>query len=381
MRKIGLAIVNAVVLAWFLAPPGPWFGKIRMDLDVYRLGAGVWLAGGDLYGRLPPTIIPSHLPFTYPPIAAVLFTPFTLVPYVVASVVLTLLSIVVLAFVVVVVLRSLDVRPTYVLVAALLPGALLLEPVRSTIYFGQINILLMGLVTLDCLVVKKPRGALVGLAAAVKLTPIAFVLFFLLRGDRRAAVTAVVSFACVTVAGFLFNPKGSVTYWTSTVFNPNRIGKVTQESNQSVNGLLSRVGIERGLLWLVLVCGAVVLGAMAVRRAVHPVDALGLNAFVVLLSSPVSWSHHWVWCVPVLLAAGVTAWRTRTRPAMALAAGGTAVFLLSPHWWWDADDGWTWLTLTVGNAYVWCAIGVLVWRSADRKLRRPRVDVDHRAVA
>jgi alpha-1,2-mannosyltransferase len=270
-----------------------------------------------------------------------------------------------------------------VLVAALLPVALFLEPVRLTIYFGQVNILLMGLVILDCLVSKPPwkRGMLVGLAAAVKLTPAAFVLFFLLRGDRRAAMTAVVSSTCVTAAGFLFNPKGSVTYWTSIVFNPNRIGKVTQESNQSVNGLLSRLDVERGLPWLLLVCGVVALGVMAVRRAVHPVDALGLNAFVVLLISPVSWSHHWVWCVPVLMAAGVTAWRTRTWQAKALAAGGAAVFLLSPHWWWDADDGWTPLTLTVGNAYVWCAIGVLVWRSADRKLRRPGVDVDHRAVA
>jgi alpha-1,2-mannosyltransferase len=101
---------------------------------------------------------------------------------------------------------------------------------------------------------------------------------------------------------------------------------------------------------------------VAVRRAVHPVDALGLNAFVVLLSSPISWSHHWVWCVPVLLAAGVTAWRTRAWP---LAMAGTVLFLLSPHWWWDADDGWTPLTLTVGNAYVWCAVGVLVWRGAN----------------
>lgn len=383
MRKIGLAIANAVVLTWFLAPPGPWFHKRRIDLDVYRLGAEMWLTGGNLYDRLPPTSFGNHLPFTYPPIAAVLFTPFTRVPPVVASAALTLLSIAVLALVVVVVLRSLDVRPTYVLVAALLPAALLLEPVRTTLYFGQVNILLMGLVILDCLVVKTrwPRGVLVGLAAAVKLTPAAFVLFFLLRGDRRAAVTAAVSFVCVTAVGFLCNPKGSVTYWTSVVFNTNRIGKVTQESNESINGLLSRVGVERGLPWLLLVCGAIAFGVMAVRRAVHPVDALGLNAFVVLLISPVSWSHHWVWCVPVLLAAGATAWRTRTWQAMALAAGGVAVFLLSPHWWWDADDGWTPFTLTVGNAYVWCAVGVLVWRSADRQLRRPGVDVDHRAVA
>lgn len=383
MRKIGIAIMNGLVLVWFVAPPGPWLTKLRIDLDVYRLGAKVWLAGGDLYGKLPPTIIPSHLPFTYPPISAVLFTPFTFVPYVVASAVVTMLSIAALALVVVVVLRSLDVRPTYQCVGLVLPVALLLEPVRVTLYFGQINILLMALVVLDCLVAKPrwSRGVLVGLAAAIKLTPAVFVLFFLLRGDKRAAATAAVSFVCVTAAGFLFNPRGSIRYWTSTVFNSDRIGKVTQESNQSINGVLSRVGVERGLLWLVLVCAVIVLGAMAVRRVESPVEALVLNAFIVLLISPVSWSHHWVWCVPALLTAGVTAWRSRSRPAIVLSAGGAAVFLLSPHWWWDADDGWTWLTLTVGNAYAWCAIGMLVWRSANRKLSRPRVDVDHRAVA
>ena len=85
------------------------------------------------------------------------------------------------------------VRPPVVLLAALLPVALFLEPVRVTLYFGQINLLLMGLVVADCLVRKPkwPRRALVGLAAAVKLTPAAYVLFFLLRGDRRAAATAV----------------------------------------------------------------------------------------------------------------------------------------------------------------------------------------------
>ena len=100
----------------------------------------------------------------------------------------------------------------------------------------------------------------------------------------------------------------------------------------------------------------VAVGALAIRRARDPVDALWLNAFVVLLVSPVSWSHHWVWVVPALLA-------VRSK----LAAGGVALFLVAPQWW----SGW--LALTLGNAYVWCAIGVLVWWSADRQFRRMRV--------
>jgi alpha-1,2-mannosyltransferase len=377
---IGLLVVNAGVLVWFLVPLR---SALRIDLDVYRLGAEVWLAGGDLYGLLPPTHIGNHLPFTYPPVSAALFSPFTLMSHPVGGFVLTLLSIVVLAFVLVVVARSCAVPPTAMLVGALLPVALVLEPVRVTLDFGQVNVLLMGLVVADCLVRKPkwPRGALVGVAAAVKLTPAAFVLFFLLRGDRRAAVTAVVSFVCVTAAGFLLNWRGSVRYWGSVVFDPGRIGKPSHESNLSLTGVLARAGIDRGVLWLVLVCAVLVVGGLAVRRAVSPAYALAFNGFVVLLVSPVSWSHHWVWVVPFLVAAGAAA---KTRRAVAVAAGGVALFVLSPHWWWDADDGTTVASFVVGNAYTWCVLGVLAFaafRSADRQLGRARVDVDHRAVA
>jgi alpha-1,2-mannosyltransferase len=356
MIVLGLAILGTGVLAWFLAP------LYRIDLDVYLLGAEQWLGGGDLYGLLPATEI-GHLPFTYPPFAAVVFAPFTLVPYPVAGFVWTLLSIAALVLVLVVVSRSLEVRPTFVRFAALLPVALLLEPVRATLCYGQVNLLLMALVVLDCLVrhPRWPRGVLVGVAAAVKLTPAAFVLFFLLRGDRRAAVTALVSFLGATAVGFVLNPSGSLRYWTSLVFDPDRIGGADAPSNQSVSGFLARLGVERGLLWLVLAAVVVTVGAMAVRQAARPVDALWLNAFVVLLASPVSWSHHWVWVVPALLAA---------RPA--LAVGGAVLFMMAPQWW---------LTPTLGNAYVWCAVGVLVWWSAHRQLGRTRVHVDHRAVA
>jgi alpha-1,2-mannosyltransferase len=348
MRKIGLVVVNIAVLAWWLAP---W--QLHLDLDVYRLGARMWLSGGDLYGLLPPTIIGNHLPFTYPPVAAVLFTPFTLVPFPVAGVVLTALSIAALVLVLVIVRAP---------VAMVLPVALLLEPVRDTLDFGQVNLLLMALVALDCLVRQPrwPRGVLVGLAAAIKLTPAAFVLFFLLRGDRRAAATALGSFLAVTGIGFALNPTGSVKYWTSTVFNPDRIGGAAFESNQSISGVLARLGVERGPLWLVLAAVVVAVGAVAVRRAPNPVTALALNGFVVLLCSPVSWSHHWVWIVPFLLVA---------RPA--LAAGGVLLFLPAPHWWWSADDGWTWLTVTVGNAYVWFAIAMLVIQPACRSAGFP----------
>jgi alpha-1,2-mannosyltransferase len=351
MIVLGFAVLSAAVLAFFLALPH------HIDLEVYRLGAEMWLAGGDLYGVLPPTSI-GHLPFTYPPVAAVLFAPFALVPAAVANVGVTLLSVAALVLVMVMVLRAFDVWPTYVLVGGLLPLALLLEPVRMTLSFGQVNLLLMALVVLDCLARRPrwPRGVLVGLAAAVKLTPAAFVLFFLLRGDRKAAVTATVSFLGAAAVGFVLNPADSFRYWTSIVYHPDRIGGAEAVGNQSLSGLLARLGVDSGPAWLVLACVVVVVGALAVRRAVHPVDALVLNAFVVLLASPISWTHHWVWCVPALLAV----WRIRP----ALAVGGVLLFVLATNRWWEGGP----LAFTLGNGYVWCALLVL-W-SASRPFGR-----------
>ena len=330
-----------------------------IDLDVYRFAAQLWLAGGDIYGILPPTEA-GALPFMYPPVAAALYVPFGLLPSGVAGLAHALLSMAALGLVMVVVLRSLDIRPTTVLVGMSLPAALVLEPVRATVFYGQVNLFLMALVVLDCLSPRPrwPRGALVGLAAAIKLTPAAFVLFFLLRGDRRAAATALVSFLCVSAVGLALNPAGSLTFWTSVVFQAGRVGEAAV-ANQSLNGLLTRLGVERGLWWLMLAAVVVAIGVVAVRRATHPLDALGLNALVVLLVSPISWTNHWVWCVPILLAA----WRARP----ALAVGGALLFSLSPHLWWETGVP----ALTVGNAYLWCAAAVLAWRAASRATLAP----------
>lgn len=363
--------MNLGVVAWFLLSfrdGSISFYVYRSDFDVYRLGAQRWLNGGDLYGILPNLRIGTNMPFTYPPIAAALFTPFAIVPFGVASAALAVLTIASVALVLIVVLRSLSARSPWLLVGMLLPVALVLEPVRTTLYYGQINALLMALVVLDCLVRKPrwPRGVLVGLAAAIKLTPAVFVLFFLLRGDRRAALTAGASFVCATALGFLLGWRDSWQFWTTTVFDSGRIGGATRAANQSITGLLARLGFEpgvRGVLWLLLAAALMGVAAVGMRRAVaagqHTL-ALGLNALGALPIAPVSWSHHWVWAVVILLTLGVLAWRTRTWPASTLAAGGVALFVLSPHWWWARDDhSWTGLRMLLGNTYLYFAVLVV----------------------
>ncbi len=337
----------------------------RMDLDVYRVAVEVWWRGGDLYGELPGLRNGWHLPYLYPPVAVLVLAPFAVVPFWVASAVVALVTIAAVALVLVVVLRALAVRPTALLVAALLPMSLALEPVRETLYFGQINALLMVLVVADCLVraPRWPRGALVGVAAAVKLTPAVFVLFFLLRGDRPAALVAGVSFLCSAAVGFLVNPPGSVRFWTHEVVHSSRFRGMSNEMNQSLKVLLVRFGVDPGVLWPLLAVAVLGVTAVGVRRAFAagcPAWALGLNALCALLISPVSYSHHWVWVVPILLTGAVFAGRTRRVTAIAAVAAGTLLVVIAPHWWWDPGEPWHAWRLLTGNAYAWAAAVVLV---------------------
>ena len=146
-----------------------------------------------------------------------------------------------------------------------------LEPVLQTIEFGQINLLLMALVVLDCLVERPrwPRGLLIGIAAAIKLTPAVFLLYLLLRRDVRAAVTTVVAGAVATLLGFLVAPAESWRFWLD-----NPVSGVSGSpffTNQTFEAVLVRAGVD-GLAgrisWLLLSVGAARAG-----RTGHPAGA------------------------------------------------------------------------------------------------------------
>jgi alpha-1,2-mannosyltransferase len=396
--RAALVALNLGAGAYFLLKfSGHRIGLLpyRIDLDVYRIGGRVWLDGGNLYGPLPPTAAGVRLPFSYPPAAAILLSPLSLPPMAVAGTLLTLLSAGLTAVVLRVFLASAwppaghSVGPAGWRTAGwLLPVALVLEPVRNTINYGQVNVLLMALVAADCLVQggRWPRGALIGLAAAVKLTPAAFVLFFLLRRDYRAARTAALSFCVAAAAGFTLAWRDSVRYWTSVVFQSGRPGNPAYAANQSVEAVLTRAGLAphspAGLgSWLAACTVLVLLASLGMRPALdRGLDAwaLSLNAFAALLVSPVSWSHHWVWGETAMLALACLSLREQ-RPAwrrggLSLAAAGTALFAFSPQWWFpSAGLRWAWWEQLAGSSYVILGVIVLLVAATAACLdRRPR---------
>ncbi|TMM35604.1 MAG: DUF2029 domain-containing protein [Actinobacteria bacterium] len=306
------------------------------DLAVY-LGASAGLRDGTgLYDFA----AANHDPFTYPPFAGLLFLPLTYLGTVpvqllwTAGTVLTVFALAHLAAG-----RAARCAP---LVALALAGS---APVSSDVRFGQVSLALAALVAVDVLAGGdgRYRGVLVGVAAAVKLTPLVFVPMLWCGGRRRAAVVAGWTFvACGALAGDVL-PADSWRYWGADMWRLSRVGDLASTGNQSLNGALMRFGVPGPVRpALVLVVGGAV-AVLAVRRAARLGQAGDwLSATVVvgaagIVLSPVSWTHHQVWTVlgallPVRGPAPVRwAWSVAVLAVMVL-----PVALLGPPVWSNA---------------------------------------------
>ena len=367
----------------------------RIDVEVYRMGARAWLDGRPLYsnGTMFHTSVGLDLPFTYPPLAAIAFCPIAWVPFSVASTTMTLITLVLLVVSTVIVLSRLDVwsAPARWWLAALIVGLAVihLEPVESNLAFGQINVILMTLVIADCLPRRTPlpRGVLLGLAIALKLTPAVFLLYFALRREARAALTATASFAIASLAGFVLAWRDSLEYWSVTVRHTERIGDASLNTNQNIAGALARLPLTASQQFVVWTAGCLavlaltVWAARRVLRAGEPVAALMCIALFGLVVSPVSWSHHWVWVLPTVLTTGVLAYRRRNPVLAAVTAVGVALMVWTPiellpqH----REAAASWWRQLVGASYVWWALAVILisgftvaTRTAEQQ--EPRLD-------
>lgn len=372
---LAVAAVGLFVPLW--SSHGPSLLPYRMDLDVYRIGGRAWLDGTSLYKSLPATAVGLRLPFTYPPFAAIVFSPLALIPLDVAGLAVTLCTVAAL-----IVTLRLYLRPLGWSTGWVLPVALLLEPVRSTIQFGQVNVVLMALVSADCLVraPRWPRGSLTGLAAAVKLTPLPIILFFLLRRDFRAAATMSLTFASCTALGVVLAPRDSRQFWTSAVFTiTTRIGNPQYAANQSFVGIMARAGLNPATpaclcLWLALTVAVLAVTCVGMRHALaarHARLALAFNAFASLLVSPISWSHQWVWAGPAILALAAAGRDRSLRGAWQAAGCGLVIFVVAPQWWFDSQPRWALWQQAVGDSYVLFAVSILIVAFRMRPSRPP----------
>lgn len=395
------AVVLALVVLYSAYIP------LMNDFEVYYYGGSRVLQTGEtgvneLYAPR------DGLPFTYPPFAALLFALLATLSFGASSLIFITTALAGAAVVSAWLARHYfgfrrwkeafaDWRFRAVALAGT-AGILLLGPWRDTFDFGQINIILMGLILADFALHGKsragelrwPAGLLIGLAAGIKLTPLAFGLYFLVRRDFRALGWMAAGFFGSIALSWAVLPHASLTFWTKILPDTGRIGGPGYVDNLSVKGLLLHLGLpDSGLtsvLWLVLSLALVAVAALVIKWAVDADEnfvAVSATAVLMLLISPVSWSHHWVWMAVALPSMAFALHRVPSRDGRMRLAGWVIVaasvvaFYLTPKYLavmagaqeWGKDPQTQW-QLTVSSLGVVCGIAMLAyWALAYRPSR------------
>lgn len=363
-----------------------------VDMIIYREGVRAFMSGGEMYSE-PMYAGDLALPFIYPPFGALILVPLTapgwMTDVAAAGVMIGVSNVLVLASLYLVLSAVMShVQPTVVRMSAAVvwAGMLLIEPVELNNGFAQLNIILMALVVFDLVPARRPQwlpqGILIGIAAAIKLTPLAFGLYWLLRRDWRAILTAAGSALTCTLLAALWRFDATLEFYFSTLGGmgtTNEFGvDTTYQSNSSLKGMLMRFspsgewldahGTLINVVWLVLALVTVALGAWLMLRLLHRelvVDAILVNAVIMLLVSPVSWSHHWVWLALIL---PTFAWRASTiyrAPGFIgtiIILWSILIFTVPPKWWFgDAIDLWSlnFVQTVLVSDFVWLGIALL----------------------
>ena len=361
-----MAVVAGIALCTYLAV---WARKYGLDLRVYRDSATTFVQGRNPYLL---TFTHSRLAFTYPPFALAVLSSLTWASFGLTQWLLWAVSLTATTATVAIVLMDRG----YASRASLWCGSfawacvsmIVLEPARSGVNYGQIEFVLMFLVVVDVLVVPSPfRGIAIGVAAAIKLTPLIFIVLFFVRRDWWSAAKVVISFGACTGLAWLIWPDLSRTYWHHDVVHPGRVGTVSYGGNQSWYAIFHRTPFPStgsALAWLALSLVTALVGVFVAWSCVttdRRSFAVIAIAMVGLLISPISWTHHWIW---VLLIPPLLIGPRRHETVLVIRTmlwAIVALTIMAPYWWfstgWPADACEAVLPLwTFATLLAWCRV-------------------------
>jgi alpha-1,2-mannosyltransferase len=350
----GLALfaISVAVYVWFTASfPGSW--THTDEFTYWSAGRFAVQHSADIYNvNFPPPGAKSHVPFIYPPFTAVLLALASPASFAVWQVGLVAADLAALPVAAYLALRVAGQRGMRAWAGALAMSSLAiwLQPVYQTLYFGQINLLLLLLVMADLALPDSSRwkGTGIGVAAGIKLTPLIFVPYLFASRRVRAGTVSLLAFAATIAIGFALMPAASREFWGGKFATPDVAPGRRQ--NQSLYGVALRLIHDPATAHTVWLAAAAVAGvaglAVAVAASRRGMELLGIVvcAMTGLLVSEISWTHHWVWFVPALaLTAGGTPARGRWLAArIAGTVAVAAVFFqwVVPHEMWSVLPRW-----------------------------------------
>ena len=365
--------VTALLAVWRIVA-GTQDGTFPNDFLTYRYAVSAANDGVNIYHHDitgPMLTAPNGAagqPFTYTPAAVVALWPTTPFGWHTAWLLWDAASMLVLGWVLTKFIPA-TTRYRPVAIAAAVAVASFNCIVTHNIREGQVNIFLMGLVVADlfrrddtAFARVVPRGVLVGVATAVKLTPGIFIVFFLITRQWRLLRGSIIGLVAATLVGTLVYPGLTATFLGETLWSlsskVNTVDDVGDVGNNSINGALNAAGSAGAALAVPAVLLAALLAMYAayrVQAAGRSVDAWLIVGLAASLLSPFSWIHHLVYVVPALTLLAFDA--EVTRAARIRTAIGVAAASVALYWGpWGADR---WLQ---HDHSVWLVVPVVVQR-------------------
>ncbi|WP_378262751.1 glycosyltransferase 87 family protein [Amycolatopsis pigmentata] len=310
-----------------------------VDLAVYRDAGTAALHGHDPYAIQSGM---SKLSYLYPPIDVIFLAPLVFVSLPAAALIWNSINIAALEWIISSSWLRAKLPHAVAWSVPLTVAAVLLNPVDQTLEVGQLSIVLVALVLADLDLAESSRlkGILVGLATGIKILPGAFVVYYLLRRQWRAAATATLTTIATAVIGFLAFPAFSVAFWTKHFWeSSDRMLPVHWVPNESIRGTLSRMlhsDSAAVLPWMLTSVVVVAVAATIILLGKHDnPDHLGVSAcaLTMLLVEPVSWHHYWVWIIPVTIHLAVVAYRSRNRVLLSCTAISFVIIAIRVNRW------------------------------------------------
>nr|WP_255549610.1 glycosyltransferase family 87 protein [Corynebacterium sp. TAE3-ERU12] len=228
-------------------------------------------------------------------------------------------------------------------VAALLAALSLCEPIRLGIWLGQNSAIIGGCAILGIALARKHpaiAGALIAIAATIKLTPLALVVVLLVfRKTRLAGVWAAGWTAVCGLATYFISGHELISLWIGRLRFISE-GIVLEPVNQSFSAVLGRFAFgERAQIpglplfevpawtgavalaagWLVI-CVALAVSLTAPKQARYPVLIIAALMWPLIFAS-IAWSHYMALVLPAVLLYTTVAWhlpQPQRKPALVL---------------------------------------------------------------
>jgi hypothetical protein len=271
------------------------------DFAAHYYGLSSFLSGVNPY------LVKGHM-FTvnvYPPFESLFFSPFSLVSFLIAAKVWTVLSIIFLLFSVYLIFKINNKKINTSLGFLVLGLSCLYFPTRFTLGMGQINNLILFLVVLSVYLLSKNRsissGVLLALSFTIKFFPVIFIPYLLIVKKHKILFYSLLFFSIFTIIGFILGPSLNFFYFEK-IFPSLLTSWKGDYYNQAATGFLVREipsvalrGILRSAFSLLIIIFSFIPILMFSNKTKERINLeFSILISASLIANNFSWQHHFV---------------------------------------------------------------------------------------